>query len=72
MGNIRYSAKAHVPFPRLQPRSTDQLLDDLVSSVLHPLLPPKKRKKKKITVEQITTNYHILSFINLSVGSSKR
>ena len=36
-----------------------------------PPRPPKKKEKKKITVEQITTNYHILSFINISVGSSE-
>lgn len=59
-------------FHRLQPRSADQVLDDLFSSCFTPLYrPPKKEEKEKITVEQITTN-HILSFINISVGSSKK
>ena len=55
--------------------SPDQLLVDLVSYVLHPLHPhlqKKKMKKKKINVEHIPANYHIISFINISVGSSKR
>lgn len=60
--------------------SHDQLLVDVVSYVLHPLHPylqkkkkkMKKMKKKKINVEHIPANYHIISFINISVGSSKR
>ena len=58
--------------------SHDQLIKSWMICFLlcftHSIHPPKKRKRKKekITVEQITTNYHILSFINISVGSSKR